>query len=318
MRVDYRVLGRTGLRVSAIGFGAWAIGGDRHGNSYGPTDDRESLRAIERALELGCNFFDTADVYGHGHSEELLGQVAARRRRAMVIATKVGGDFYSGQTRMNFSAKHLQFAVEQSLKRLQTDYLDLYQLHNPTLAMIQDGRVFEVMDELKRAGKIRWYGVSIFEPEEGIAVIESAKADTIQVVVNLLNWRAIPHVLPMAQARGIGVIAREPLHNGILTGKYTPESQFPPGDIRCEWAQSGYLAQLCALVGAMQFLVKPDRTLAQAALRFVLQQAGVSTTIPGAKTAKQVEENLAALEAPALTTDELNQVKYLLFRRVEL
>src|SRR2546425_10031579 len=129
--MKYRTLGKTGLKVSEVGFGAWAIGGNDHGNSYGPTDDKVSLEAVERAFELGCNFYDTADVYGHGHSEELLGQALRDHRKEVILATKVGGDFYHDPPRMNFNPDYLEFALAKSCERLQTHYIDLYQLHNP-------------------------------------------------------------------------------------------------------------------------------------------------------------------------------------------
>src|SRR5256712_7670966 len=163
-----RTLGRTGLTVSEIGFGAWAIGGNAHGNSYGPTDDELSLAAIGRALELGCNFFDTADVYGHGHSEDLLGQALRGHRSEVIIATKVGGDFYHGTPRMNFNSDYLEFALGKSCERLGTDYIDLYQLHNPPIQLIKDGRIFKILDRLKASGKIRHYGISIHDPQEGL------------------------------------------------------------------------------------------------------------------------------------------------------
>src|SRR5207302_7160835 len=141
--MKYRKLGSTDLEVSEIGFGAWAIGGNQFGNSYGPTQDEESLRAITTAVDLGCNFFDTADVYGHGHSEELLGQALKGRRKEVVLATKGGSDFYHDPPRLNFTEAHIIFAVEQSLKRLATDTIDLYQLHNPPFSVIDGGRIFE-------------------------------------------------------------------------------------------------------------------------------------------------------------------------------
>src|SRR5438132_633002 len=135
--MKYREFGNTGIKVSEIGFGAWAIGGNEHGNSYGPTDDKDSLEAIHRAIDLGCNFFDSADVYGFGHSEDVLGKGLKNYRDRVVIASKVGGDFYSGAGRQNFSADYIKFALDRSLERLKTDYIDIYQLHNPPLKIIE-------------------------------------------------------------------------------------------------------------------------------------------------------------------------------------
>lgn len=290
--MKYRPLGSTGLEVSEIGFGAWAVGGNEHGNSYGPTDDEESLRAIVAAVDLGCTFFDTADCYGHGHSEELLGRALSGRRQQVVLATKGGSDFYHEPPRLNFSESHLVFAVEESLKRLATDYIDLYQLHNPPFSLIESGRVFEALEKLKSQGKIRHYGVSIHDPHEGLLAMKVGKPATIQVVYNVLRRDAAEELFPRAIAEGVGIIAREPLANGFLTGKYTKDSIFPIGDIRHQWP-SKYQTQLINQV--QDFLKTAEQnpvTPAQTALRFVLAQPAVSTVIPGCKTAAQAEENL--------------------------
>src|SRR5438445_8223639 len=220
----YRTLGSTGLKVSEVGFGAWAIGGNAHGNSYGPTEDEASIAAIEKAVELGCNFFDTADVYGHGHSEELLGKALKGRRKEVVLATKGGSDFYHDPPRLNFTEAHIFFAVEQSLKRLDTDIIDLYQLHNPPFSVIEGGRVFEPLEKLKKQGKVRYYGISIHDPQEGLLAMKTGKPSTIQVVYNYLRRDAAEELFPRALAEGVGIIAREPLANGFLTAKYTKDS----------------------------------------------------------------------------------------------
>lgn len=306
--MKHRVLGRTELRVSEIGFGAWAIGGNQYGNSYGSTDDKTSLRAVQRAVELGCNFFDTADVYGHGHSEELLGKALEGVRSEVYIATKVGGDFYSGQTRMNFSPEYIEFACEQSLKRLRTDYIDLYQLHNPTLELIREGKIFDVMDRLKEKGKIRYYGVSIHDPQEGIEAIATEKPDTIQVVYNIFNQQAAKELFPLALEKNVGIVAREPLANGFLTGKYSKNSEFEVGDIRHYWPRKLIEARSELAITLRDFLSKNDRTLTQSALKFVLEEKAVSTVIPGAKTESQVEENLSASHREGLTETEIAEL----------
>src|SRR3989338_4297843 len=156
--MKYRVLGKTGLKISEIGFGCWAIGG----TSYGPTKDEDSLQALETAWERGVNFYDTADTYGHGHSEELLAKfLKGKPRDKVIIASKAGWDFYHGGSRKNFDSDYLRFACDESLKRLGVDTIDLYQLHNPSLELIKEGRVVNVLEELKRAGKIRFIGISI-------------------------------------------------------------------------------------------------------------------------------------------------------------
>ncbi len=308
--MKYRVLGKTGLRLSEVGFGAWAIGGNANGNSYGPTDDKLSLAAISRALELGCNFFDTADVYGHGHSEELLGEALARRRAEVIIATKVGGDFYHGTPRMNFNPDYLEFALGKSCERLGTDYIDLYQLHNPPIQVIKDGKVFKTLEKLKASGKIRHYGISIHDPQEGLLAMKNPELGAIQAVFNILRQEAKNQLFREATKNDVGIIAREPLANGFLAGKRKPESIFPVGDIRHSFPPD-YISQLTTATDGLRFLESNNRTIAQAALRFVLDHKDISTVIPGAKTPEQVNEDLAASEAPPLTGEELLRIKFL-------
>ncbi|HKW42946.1 MAG TPA: aldo/keto reductase [Thermoplasmata archaeon] len=303
-----RTLGRTGISVSEIGFGAWAVGGNGHGNSYGPTNDAESIAAIRRAADLGVTFFDTADVYGWGHSEELLGTALEGRRSNLFLATKVGGDFYHGGVRMNFDPAYIAFALEWSLDRLRTEYVDLYQLHNPPPEMMGDPATYEVFDSLKNEQKIRHYGVSIHDPSEGILCIESGRPDVLQIPFSLFRQEWIDELFAAARKANVGIIAREPLGNGFLTGKIHPDSQFPPGDIRHHWPP-GLIAGRTMAAQNLAFLANPGRTMAQAALRFVLAFPEVSVTIPGAKTAVQVEEN--SREVPPLSSDEVRKARAL-------
>lgn len=298
--MKYRKFGSTGLTVSEIGFGAWAIGGDAHGNSYGPTHDEESLQAIKTALDVGCTYFDTADVYGHGHSEELLGRALAGVRKKVIIATKGGADFYHQPSRLNFTPDHLSFAVEQSLRRLGTDYIDLYQLHNPPFSLIESPRLFEPLEKLKQQGKIRFYGISIHAPQEGLLALKSGGVSAIQVVYNYLRRDAAEELFPRAIAEGVAIIAREPLANGFLAGKYSKDSVFPVGDIRHQWPAK-YQAQLINQVDDFNRRVgKSSITLAQTAIKFVLSQPAIATVIPGCKTVGQTEENLRTSELIAV------------------
>ena len=308
--MKYRVLGKTGLKVSEVGFGAWAIGGNAHGNSYGPTDDKLSLAAIQSALELGCNFFDTADVYGHGHSEELLGQALTGHRSEIIIATKVGGDFYHGTPRMNFNPDYLEFAVGKSCERLRSDYIDLYQLHNPPVQLIREGRVFKTLEKLKASGKIRHYGISIHDPQEGLLAMKNLELGAVQAVFNILRQEAKNQLFREATKNNVGIIAREPLANGFLAGKRKPEPTFPLGDIRHNFPPD-YISRLTMATDGLRFLESNSRTLAQAALRFVLDHKDVSTVIPGAKTPGQVDEDFASSESPSLTGEELLRIKFL-------
>ncbi len=290
----YRPLGRTGLKVSEVGFGAWAIGGNAHGNSYGPTEDAESIRAVRRALDLGCNFFDTADVYGWGHSEELLGKALEGHREEVVVATKVGGDFYHGGVRLNFRPDYIAFALERSLQRLRTDHVDLYQLHNPPLEVLYDEAVLGVLEELKAKGRVLHYGISIHEPEEGTMAMDTGRFEALQLPFNAMRQEWIQEVLPRAAKEGVGVIAREPLANGFLTGKYDERSTFVAGDIRHHWPPRMVAACAQAARRMATAVGSAAETSSGAALKFVLAFPQVSTTIPGAKTVAQVEENTAA------------------------
>jgi len=306
--MKHRILGRTGLSLSELGFGGWAIGGNAHGNSYGPTDDNVSIAAVQRAVGLGCNFFDTADVYGWGHSEEILGEALEGHRDEVFIATKVGGDFYHGGVRMNFDPGYLAFALERSLKRLRTDHVDLYQLHNPPAEMMGDPETYESLDALKKENKVLHYGVSIHEPFEGLLCLEAGKPETLQVPFSIFRQEWIGELFAEARKAGVGLIAREPLGNGFLAGKIAPSARFPPGDIRHHWPPQ-MVAARSAVAERLSFLKRDGRTLAQAALQFVLSFPEVSTTIPGCKTPAQVEENLGTAHAPPLSNEEIAGVR---------
>ena len=303
--MKYRTLGRTGLKVSEMGFGAWAIGG----TSYGPTRDEDSLDALEAAWEHGVNFFDTADTYGHGHSEELIGRFLKGKRDEAVIATKAGWDFYHGGSRQNFDPDYLRFACGESLRRLQTDRIDLYQLHNPKLEALERGDLFQVLDELKKEGKIRFYGVSVHTPSEALAVIRSGKADTLQLIFNLIDQRPVLEVFPEAVEKNIGIIAREPLACGLLTGKYSGVSAFPKTDHRNGWSREKKELDLQKL-SRLQVSLKTKRVSpVEEALEFVLSFEAVSAVIPGAKTREQVLQNLKASEDPKLRIEEISVLR---------
>ncbi len=296
-----------GFKVSEVGMGCWAIGGNQFGNSYGPTDDAESLKAVKKAVELGCNFFDTADVYGHGHSEELLGLALNKIRDKVVIATKVGGAYIYNDPRwghVNFSPEYIQFAFEQSLHRLKTSYIDIYQLHNPSLKMIKEGEVFKPLRKLQKEGKVKLVGVSVHTLDEGVAALEHV--DVIQCVFNMIDPKNY-ELLESAKRMGIGIIVREPLANGFLSGKYNMESKFEAGDIRSRMPQQ-YIEELTALVEEIEDRFKhrlSKETLSQIALRYILMFDSVSTVIPGAKTEWQAEQNMKASDIPALTNEEM-------------
>ena len=288
--MHYRTLGRTGLRVSDVGFGAMTIGGE----VFGATDDQESLRALHRALDLGMNFIDTADAYGRGHSEKLLAQVLKTRRNEVVLATKGGNQFTVRQGLRNFDPDYITSALEASLKRLQIETIDLYQLHNPSQEVMRRGEIFARLDRCKREGKIRFYGVSLEKTEDGIVAIETGKPDTLQVVYNILHQDPEEKLFPLAQRENIGILARVPLERGVLSGRFKSTAEFAQKDWRRGVFSDEGLTQTQAAVEKLGFLVKDDvPNLAEAALRFILSHPSVSTVIPGIRTVQQVESNLA-------------------------
>ena len=301
--MQYRELGRTGIRVSAIGFGAWAIGGSVEASGaplgWGRTSDDESLSAIRRARELGVTLYDTADSYGFGRSESLLGIVLSRYRQEVVIATKVGVvRTSSGELKKDFSRQHIFHAVDGSLKRLRTDYIDLYQVHNPTLDDLRRDEIQDAMERLQDAGKIRFWGVSVSTPEEGIEVVNRGWAHALQVLYNALNQAPARDLFPLAREKGYGVIARVPLASGLLTGKFRIDSLFASDDVRQNFLTPRRLQEAIERVDEVKSIIGgASRNLTEGALRFVLADEAVSSTIPGARNARQVEMNVAALDA---------------------
>jgi len=311
--VNYRDFGKSGINVSEVGFGSWAIGGNQHGISYGPVDDKESSLAVEKAIEMGCNYFDTADVYGWGHSEEILGSVLKAHRDRVIIASKVGSDFYQGYGFQTFSEEYIRYAFRKSLSRLKTDYLDVYQLHNPPLELIVKEETFAALEALKKEGKIRAWGLSVTTAEEAAAALAASKPDCIQIPLNLFSKdeQLIKDVLPQCYRRGCALIAREPLANGFLTGKYRPDSTFASGDMRHSWPRD-YVSARAEAARQLTFLEEQtERSLAQAALQWVLKFEQIAVVIVGCKTREQVIENLSASGKPALKPDELRRIEEL-------
>ncbi len=308
----YTSLGQRGPEVSTIGFGAWAIGG----MNWGETDDEVSRRALHAALDQGVTLIDTADVYGFGHSEELIaGVIEERGQGEVVIATKAGNDFYHadeaddegyGPIRQSYDKDYLIFAAEQSLKRLGVEALDILQLHSPDLEKLERDEPWEALETLKRQGKIRHAGLSIqsFKETEQAHLLDRHRdlLDCIQVRYNLLEREAEEVLLPKAQEHGIGVIVRIPLLFGLLTGKFTRQSTFAEDDHRrmnlSAEKLDGYLTELESLESL--FEQHPDQTKAQVSLRFCLTHPACHTAIPGAKTAEQVLDNCAASDLGSL------------------
>lgn len=306
--MKYRALGKTGLQVSEVGLGMWAIGG----NVWGPVDDQDSLAAIRRAWQLGVNFFDTADQYGFGHSEELLGQFLATVPRDQVyVASKVGLFRGEDQSIPNpYSTPELIIHdCEQSLRRLGIEYIDVYQDH---LWWDENVEVFaEAFRRLRDQGKVRFLGVSTNDMTY-IRHFDRAVGgmDVLQIDYSILNREPEQEALPYCRGHNIGVIARGSLGMGKLTGKFTAETTFPETDWRHEWLGGDEHEEFLRdidLVEQLRFL-EHDRTMGQAALAYVLANPAVSVTIPGAKNSRQVNENVATVEHP-LSAEEVARVR---------
>lgn len=299
-----RVLGKTGLGVSEIGFGGWQAGGRFSVGGipigWAGTSDEETLAAIRRARELGINFFDTSDIYGQGRSESLLGLALAKYRSDVIISTKVGFVRSSRDTiERDFSRKHIFHAIDRSLHRLRTDYLDLYQLHNPPIEVLRKEEVQETMERLQNDGRIRFWGISVSSPDEGLEIVERGWGYTIQVLYNILNQSAASELFPLAKEKRYGVIARVPLASGLLSGRYHPGTTFPPDDVRQNFLTPRRLEEALEWVDEAKAIVgSSSDTLGQAALRFVLANDAVSTTVPGARNPHQVEVNAKASGNP--------------------
>ncbi len=314
-----RTLGRSGVTVSALGLGCWAIGGPFwRGDQpvgWGDVDDNQSRAALERALEMGVTFFDTSDVYGCGHSERILGQVLADRREQVVIATKFG-NIFDEQTRRITGAggepAHIRRACESSLRRLRTEYIDLYQFHigNYDLARVDD--VLATLEELVDEGKIRWYGWSTDDPQRAAAFCRGPHCAAIQQRFNLFEGNA--ELLELCEQQQVASINRGPLAQGILTGKFTANSKLPGNDVRHHWDfQEGEAARrLRALRATRDILEVGGRTPAQGALGWLWARSAATLPIPGFKTIAQVEENAAAMEFGPLDGDQMAELKALM------
>lgn len=300
----YRTLGRTGLEISEVSLGLWAVGGD----AWGPVEDADSLAAMRAAFEQGVNFFDTADVYGRGHSEQLLASfLASVPREEVYVATKVG--LWRGRQPNPYVDEQMVIEdCEASLRRLGLDHIDVYQDH---VWWDENAEVFAAaMVRLKEQGKVRFIGLSANDHAYIRRFDDLVSGmDTLQLDYSLLNREPEQETLPYCDEHGIGVIVRGPLAMGKLTGKFTPETSFPEGDIRAAWVEgdqrSGFLRDL-QLVERLSFLAE-GRTMAQAAIAYVTAHAAVSTTIPGAKRPSQVEDNVGASDRP-LTAAELARI----------
>lgn len=298
--MNYRTLGKTGLKVSEIGFGAWAIGGPAMAGDipigWGDVKVEESIRAISKARELGINFFDTADFYGLGHSEVLLGKVLKPFWNEIILATKVGHELLSdGTINLNYSKNYIIEACERSLKRLQKDVIDVYQLHSARMIHLEQGECIEAMEKLQQDGKIRYWGISLntFQPDgEAEFFFEHNIGHTFQVVFNIINQVAYENVLKKAAENNYGIIARMPLQFGLLTGKFSKETRFDKNDHR-SFRLTPDILELASdkLVLVWEIAENYRVSKTNFALSFIINHREVSTVIPGIKTVRQAEEN---------------------------
>ncbi|MCK9425415.1 MAG: aldo/keto reductase [Ignavibacteriaceae bacterium] len=298
--MQYRKLGKTNLLVSEIGFGSWAIGGPLMAGDvpigWGKVDDETSKKAISKAVELGVNFFDTADFYGLGHSEELLGNVFSGNWNDIILATKVGNTLMDdGSAGSNYSKQHILQACEKSLKRLKKDTIDVYQLHSARIEHLEQGECVEAMEQLQQEGKIRFWGISLntFQPEkEAKFFVEHQIGHTFQIAFSIINQIALKEVFPLAIENNYGIIARVPLHFGLLTGKFPKEKVFPKNDHRSNRLNPELLnLSLDKLQRVFTLAAEKGIEPVNFAMSFILSHPAVSTVIPGIRTEAQAIAN---------------------------
>ena len=314
--MQYRELGRTGMKVSTVSFGAWAIGG-----SWGHVDDSDSLAALNRAVDLGVNFIDTADVYGDGRSERLVAQLLKQRKETIYVATKAGRrldpHLAGGYNRANLTA-----FVERSLKNLDTERIDLLQLHCPPTEVYYMPETFGVLDDLVKAGKLRNYGVSVEKVEEALKAIEYPDVKTVQIIFNIFRQRPAELFFGEALRRKVGILARVPLASGLLTGKLSAKSSFESDDHRAfnrhgeafdrgeTFSGVDYETGLKA-VEELRNLLPAGWSMPQLALRWILMFEAVTCTIPGAKNPAQAEDNVKSSDLPALDPATMQKIRAL-------
>lgn len=312
--MNYREFGRTGWKVSEISFGTWAIGG-----SWGAVRDEESLDALRRAIDLGVNFIDTADVYGDGRSERLISKVLKERKENVIVATKAGRRL-DPHVAAGYNKGNLTAFIERSLKNLDVEALDLVQLHCPPTEIYYRPEVFAVMDELVKAGKIRYYGVSVEKVEEGLKALEFPNVKSVQIIFNMFRYRPAEKFLAECFRKRVGVIARVPLASGLLSGKMSIGSTFAADDHRNfnrygeafdqgETFSGVDFEKGLAAVAELNQLVPEGVTMAQLALRWILMFPEISCIIPGAKNCSQAEQNIAASGLPPFTETQMVKVK---------
>jgi aryl-alcohol dehydrogenase-like predicted oxidoreductase len=318
-----RSFGRTGWTVGEVGFGTWALGA-----SWGPVDDAEGIRALHAALDHGVNFLDTADVYGDGHSEQLIAQVLKERQGPRPIVATKAGKRLKVQDVAGFSRENLTNFVERSLRNLEVEAIDLLQLHCPPTEVFYRPEIFETLDDLVRQGKLIQYGASVEKVEEGIKAMEFPGVASIQIIFNIFRQRPSELFFKLAQQRQVAIIVRVPLASGLLSGKFTPDSRFEASDHR-NFNRKGEAFDVgetfsglpydlgLAAVEEIRPLVPAGTSMAQLALRWILMHEAVSVVIPGAKTVRQALDNAAAADLPPLSDELMQRLAAIYERRVK-
>ena len=313
--MKYRKLGKTDLDLSEVGFGVWTVST----GWWGKLEERDSIALLSRAFDLGINFFDTADTYAEGYGEEILVKALGGHRRDMVIGTKFGYDFYSNETRtghserpQDFSPKFVRYACEQSLRRLNTDYIDLYQIHNPRMSAIESDDLFETLENLVKEGKIRYYGSAIGPDigwfEEGEASMKERKVPSLQIIYSILEQEPARRFFPIAEAEETGLLSRVPHASGMLDGTYTKDTVFDPSDHRSHRRQE-WLDATLKKVDTLEFLTQEsDATIGQIAMKFVLSRNRIASVLPNIISEEQLLEFVGAPDTPDLAADALERI----------
>lgn len=309
--MKYRHMPRTDLNLSEIGFGVWTVGT----NWWGRIEDADKAALLENAVELGINFFDTADTYGDGYGEEVLADVLGHRRSEIVIATKFGYDIYDPTPRdghkerpQKFDREFVKFACEQSLRRLDTDYIDLYQVHNPRVEALERDELFEALEQLKFEGKIRYFGVALGPDigwfEEGKMAMRDRKVDSLQIIYSILEQEPAKDFFPLAREHQVGLISRVPHASNTLTGEFIEIPTFDESDHRAH-RRAEWLREALQKVDRVRYLAQEDtRTMGQAAVKFVLKKPEIVSVLPNFTNLQELNEYVGASDAPDLTDED--------------
>jgi aryl-alcohol dehydrogenase-like predicted oxidoreductase len=312
--VNYRKLGRTGLEVSEVGYGAWGIAGD----AWLGAKDEESLKALNRAVDLGLNFIDTALAYGEGHSERLVGKIVDERDETIYVATKVPpkNRIWPAPEGVPveevFPGDYVRECTEQSLSNLGLDTIDVQQFHVWQDDWVGQGDWLGAVEDLKQEGKIRAFGVSIndHQPSNAVRIIETGVVDTVQVIYNVFDQSPEDELLPACQEHGVGVIVRVPFDEGALTGRITPDTTFDEGDFRNNYFRGERKQEVHDRVRAIvSELGASEDEIAEIALRYILSHPAVSTVIPGMRSVRNVERNMAVGDGKGLSEDQVQRLK---------